>query len=171
MKSKTFIFCILLPGALAVILAFSEFEPRPTLLYNPTSSAPKGWYIVDRNAGIKVGDLVAAFLPDKAADLAITRSYLPSDIPVIKTVWADAGTEYCVEQGWFKTDGRPPLRIHPLDSQGLMMPAYQNGCRRISRGHYLLISERIETSFDSRYFGEVGRESILGQADLIWETR
>jgi len=51
--------------------------PRPKILYNPSSSAPIGWYQLTDNYAPKRNDLVAAYAPDWARKLADERSYLP----------------------------------------------------------------------------------------------
>ena len=60
----------------------------PFLFYNPSASAPIGWYRILPERPVARGDLVAARLPEAAGILASARGYLPGDIPVIKTVWA-----------------------------------------------------------------------------------
>jgi type IV secretory pathway protease TraF len=58
----------------------------PRLLYNPSPSAPGGWYKLRPNEHARRGDLVAALAPENGAALAIEREYLPQNIPLIKTV-------------------------------------------------------------------------------------
>jgi conjugative transfer signal peptidase TraF len=171
MPKKSLIGGALLFGIAILGTAMFQSKNSPVLLYNPTESAPKGWYFVHKTEAINVGDMVAANLSRDASTLASNRGYLPSDIPVIKTVWAMEGDEYCIEDNWFTVSDRPPLRIHTLDGRERAMPELSGGCRRVSEGKYILISERIDTSFDSRYFGEVGHNHILGRVDLVWEDR
>lgn len=161
---------ICLPLLFALMVSFGLFYRTPVILYNPTESAPKGWYFLDRSPDIEVGDMVAAFLPEDAGLLASERNYLPPNIPVIKTVWAGAESEICVTDNVVHIDGKPPLVPLPFDSQERAMPVLPEGCKSISADHYFLVSERIETSFDSRYFGEVSRSLIVGKARLFWEV-
>lgn len=120
---------------------------------------------------IETGDLVAAYLPAEAETFAHFRHYLPADTPIIKTVWAKSGTEYCIHDGWFDVADQPRLRIQTTDSEGRVLPVLSEGCRRVSDGHVLLSSDVIESSFDSRYFGEVDEALLLGRVHLFWERR
>jgi len=68
--------------------------PRPKILYNPSSSAPIGWYQVTDNPSPKRHDLIAAYAPEWARRLGEERSYLPYDYPLVPiyrywrgTVW------------------------------------------------------------------------------------
>jgi len=69
--------------------------PRPKVLFNPSSSAPIGWYQVTDNPFPKTHDLIAAYAPEWARRLADERSYLPYDYPLIKSVLAVEGDEVC----------------------------------------------------------------------------
>ncbi|MEL7453159.1 MAG: S26 family signal peptidase [Pseudomonadota bacterium] len=150
---------------------FLSRNPSPKLLYNPSPSAPTGWYFVGGSGDLETGDLVAAYLSIEAETLAHTRHYLPAGTPIIKTVWAMAGTEYCVQEGWLEVQGQPALRMHTTDSQGRELPVLSDGCRSVSDGKLLLSSDAIETSFDSRYFGEIDESLVLGRVHLIWKHR
>ena len=46
------------------------------LIYNPTESAPKGFYLIV-NSAIQKGDYVLADIPEMARKLAARRQYLP----------------------------------------------------------------------------------------------
>lgn len=153
------------------LMALSVRKSDPIVIYNPSESAPVGWYLVVDRKQVFVGDVVASWLPQEAADFANKRGYLPKDIPVIKTVAAGPGDTYCVEDQMLKlaTDWSVPI-LH-IDGQGRALPALAGGCRSLSAGEYLLISERVLTSFDSRYFGPVGRDNIIGRAEYGGDIR
>lgn len=154
-------------AAIAAILAasFNTFSPR--LIYNPSPSAPLGFYLIDRKTSLKTGDRVAAFAPEWARELADKRGYLPSDLPVIKQVWARAGDEICTENRVLSAPGQPPIQARDSDSLGREMPIW-TGCRILQQGEYLLISNDVQGSFDGRYFGPVTDQEILGRARLVW---
>lgn len=161
-------FCILtLAAAGLVLVVLSAVERNPRLLYNPSPSAPIGWYRVVPARTYSVGDLVAAWLPEEAETLASDRGYLPKHTPVIKTIMAVPGDRYCIEHGALWIDENPPLAILSLDSQARAMPVLAGGCRSLETGQYFLISRSAETSFDSRYFGPVGFDALLGKVVLL----
>lgn len=161
------IFVLTLGGAALGLLALASVERDPKVLYNPSLSAPIGWYEITQTEEYFVGDLVAAWLPKDAEILAQRRGYLPENTPVIKTIAAAAGDEYCVKDDALKIVGQPDRLILSTDSQGRDMPGQLEGCRRLKSGKFLLVSNLIETSFDSRYFGEVDRSELIGRAELI----
>lgn len=165
LKSKA----VFAASSLVILGVMLSYERQPKYLYNPTPSAPIGWYKVDAPDDLVIGDLVATYLPKEAEELAVQRRYLPPGTTVIKTIWAGPGDHYCVAEGSLHIKGKPALSIFPFDSQGRIMPVLSDGCRRVSVGHYLLISERAENSFDARYFGETDERDILGRVRYLGE--
>jgi len=141
--------------------------PAPAFLYNPSPSAPIGWYRVTAVDDYKVGVLVAAWLPEGAEQVAAERGYLPPHTPVIKTVWAVGGDEYCVTGQTVSFSEQPPLSVKLVDRLGRRMPQMSRGCFLLDRDEVLLISDEIDSSFDSRYFGPVSRNNLIGTANYL----
>ena len=138
----------------------------PRLLYNPSPSAPIGWYRLWPNSKVLRGDLVATRLPENGAALVRKRHYLPQDVPLIKTVWAVSGERVCHENGRVLVQGRPPLIVLKHDKLGRALPS-RSGCYELSKDEVFLISNDVQTSFDSRYFGPVDREFVLGRVKYL----
>ena len=161
---------LIAPVAIAVLCGATLLQiispSTPRIIYNPSPSAPVGWYRLNIDAVPETGDLVAAFAPISAADLAVERHYLPPDIPIIKTVWATAGDEICHLEGQVFTSNRPPLSVLSHDSFGREMPSL-SGCYVIPENEVFLVSTDVQTSFDSRYFGPVPVSNILGQVRYL----
>lgn len=139
-------------------------NPEPRMVYNPSASAPVGWYRVLPADTYRRGDLVLASLPEEIMRLADARGYLPHDVPVIKTIWAVAGDEYCVSDRIISFSEQPPLRALRADSAGRRMPLLERGCHAVGAGEVFLASVRTDASFDSRYFGPVSTSDVLGLA-------
>ena len=137
------------------------FPPKPVLFYNPSYSAPVGWYKLRINAPIVAGSQVAAYAPEWARKLADERGYLPYDYPLIKTVWALQGDEVCYINRSVRVPKRPDITILGQDVLGRDMPQ-KSGCHVLKEDEYLLISPDVQTGFDSRYFGPVKFENIVG---------
>jgi len=160
----------IVPLAITALCAATLFQivspSTPRLIYNPSPSAPVGWYRLEPERPLKKDDLVAAFVPGKAQNLAVERHYLPPDIPIIKTVWAVSGDEICHSDGQVFTGNRPPLLVLPHDSFGRKMPSL-SGCYVIPDNEVFLVSTDVQTSFDSRYFGPVPVSNILGQVRYL----
>ena len=138
----------------------------PLLLYNPSESAPLGWYRVEPLKVISRGDLVVSNMPEAASRLAIQRSYLAPDIPVIKTVRALEGDTVCEVEGVLHINGRPTVRLLSEDSKARALPSPWKDCEQLQPGEVLLLSDRTPDSFDGRYFGPVRESDIIGRA--VW---
>jgi conjugative transfer signal peptidase TraF len=143
-----------------------SFPPRPKLLYNPSASAPIGWYKLGDKSPPKVGDQVAAYAPDWARKLADERRYLPYEYPMIKTIWASAGTTICTHNNRSSVPNYPVITSLSQDSLGRDMPKL-SGCFTLKTDEYFLVSPDVQAGFDSRYFGAVRRENILGRVEYL----
>jgi len=165
---------VLAPLAVIVLCTASLMQiVRPTvprLLYNPSPSAPIGWYRLRPESDIVRGNLVAAHPPASGAALAIERAYLPPNIPLIKTVWAVSGEEICYENGQVFVYGRPPLNVLKHDARGRALPS-RSGCYRLLKDEVFLVSTDVQTSFDSRYFGPVDRKLLLGRVEYLGKLK
>ncbi len=148
--------------ALCVAVTWEIFSPpTPRLIYNKSESAPVGWYALDPNGAVVRDVKVAAFAPAKARKLAHNRHYLPQHIPLIKTVWAVAGEKICSTKGVVSAPNRPDIHAHLQDGLGREMPNW-HGCITLEKHEVFLVSIDVQTSFDSRYFGPVPLDNVLG---------
>ena len=145
------------------------FPPNPVLFYNPSYSAPVGWYKLRVNAPIVAGSQVAAYAPEWARKLADERGYLPYNYPLIKTVWALQGDEVCYVNRSVRVPKRPDITILGQDVLGRDMPQ-KSGCHVLKEDEYLLISPDVQTGFDSRYFGAIGSENIIGVVEYLGKS-
>ena len=136
----------------------------PIVLYNPSKSAPLGWYRIEAIDEISRGDLVVANLPRDATELAAQRGYLPAGIPVIKTVAALNGDRVCAENGLLQINGLPTVQVLAADRAGRPLPSPWKACRRLQEDEVLLLSNRRPDSFDGRYFGAVPKSNVQGRA-------
>ncbi|WP_272987861.1 S26 family signal peptidase [Hyphomonas adhaerens] len=149
------------------LIAFPATGIIPTLLlYNPSQSAPTGWYRIAEIDVVSRGDLVAANLPPEVSALAAQRGYLPPGIPVIKTVAALSDDTVCNMHGVLHINGLPVVTLLPTDKAGRPLPTAWMTCRRLQADEYLLLSDRTPDSFDGRYFGAVRRADVIGRA--VW---
>ncbi len=135
--------------------------PTPLLIYNRSESAPIGWYALDSNGGVTRDVKVAAFAPETARKLADNRHYLPQHIPIIKTVWAVTGEKVCSINGVISAPNRPDIHATMQDSLGRAMPVW-HGCITLEKHEVFLVSTDVQTSWDSRYFGPVLLDNVLG---------
>ena len=113
---------------------------------------------------------MAALAPANGTTLALEREYFPPNIPLIKTVWAISGEVICYVDGKVLVKGRPPLIVLKHDMLGRLLPS-RSGCYELSNDEVFLISNDVQTSFDSRYFGPVKRENLLGRVEYLGQFK
>ena len=155
-------------GVMAALLAASMLWKPPVLLvWNASASAPTGLYGLRPKAPVRRGDMVIAWTPGPARELAARRHYLPANVPLVKRVAAAPGDEVCAAAGSVLINRRPVARRQRVDGAGRPMP-WWNGCRHLAAGEYFLLMES-PGSFDGRYFGVTRREELVGQAVLLWK--
>lgn len=141
----------------------------PYILYNKSDSAPIGWYRLDPNGAPKRDAMVAAFAPAQARNLADMRDYLPYEIPLLKSVWAVGGEKVCSENGTIRAPNRPDIYALAQDGLGRDLPHWE-GCITLSDRQVFLVSTYVQNSFDSRYFGAVELEDVLGTVEYLGEV-
>ena len=157
-------------GLICVFALVDIFKPvMPYVFYNETASAPVGWYRLTPNRAIKRDVMVAAFAPENARNMAATRDYLPAHVPLLKTVWAAAGDEICSDNGRVTAPNRPDIRTQAQDAFGRLMPVWR-GCITLSENQYFLVSTHVQNSWDSRYFGPVEKDNILGVVHYLGQS-
>lgn len=135
--------------------------PKPKLIYNITTSAPIGWYAVERKRPLQRDDLLAAFAPQSTRNLAVARGYLPTHVPLIKTVWAVGGERVCHDGQSVRVPNRPDISVLGQDGLGRALPVI-SGCYTLKADEVFLVSTSIANSWDSRYFGPVSDDLIVG---------
>lgn len=137
------------------------------VVYNASDSVPPGWYRIDPYALPRVGDLVLVRLPSEAAQLASRRGYLPTEIPMLKPVFAAPPQRACAIGSRLLVDGATAVEARAYDRRGRPMPQWK-GCRPLADDELLLLSPLHADSFDSRYFGPVSTHTVLGTAHRLF---
>lgn len=138
----------------------------PRLVYNASDSVPIGWYRISQADSLAPGDLVLVRLPPEASSLAAQRGYLPANVPLLKTVAAVAPQRVCVQGSQVRIDGVVVARRMRWDRQSRALPAWQ-ACRRLVGDELFLLSSNNPASFDSRYFGPVSANTVIGRAQPL----
>lgn len=153
-------------SALALLAVAASLTSHPVLIWNASASAPVGLY--RRTTGqLQRGDLVLAWLPAGARELAAERDYLPRSVPVVKRIAGLAGDTVCAEGATVFISGKPVAERLTADQRGRLLPAWE-GCYLLQPGDYFLLMEDAPASFDGRYFGLVGRRQIIGRLVPVW---
>ncbi|WP_339413578.1 S26 family signal peptidase [Pseudomonas sp. EA_35y_Pfl2_R5] len=137
----------------------------PLLVYNASNSVPAGWYRIADARLLATGDLALVRLPAEIAAFAAQRGYLPSTVPLLKTVAAIAPQHVCVQSNQVLIDGKLVARQLRWDWQGRPLPTWQV-CRHLVSDELFLLSSNPE-SFDSRYFGPISIDAVIGLAQPL----
>jgi conjugative transfer signal peptidase TraF len=153
--------------AVAAIVASALMQPTSILLFNPSASAPRGWYLLVPAHGLAPGDYVVADLPPEIRTLAAARGYLPSTVPLLKHVSATAGACVCARGDLLFVDHMAAASIRSRDGRGRPMHKWE-GCRVLNADEILVLSPSSDASFDSRYFGPLTIELVRGKAVPLW---
>lgn len=157
---------------LAVVGTTSQivFPPRPVILYNPSPSAKVGFYKLNKDQPPKTGVQVAAYAPEWARRMADERGYLPYEYPLIKSVMAVQGDEICYHKSGVRVPNGAVIPILERDRSGREMPV-KSGCIVLKSGEYFIASPDVQAGFDSRYFGPVTLDQILGQVRYLGKSK
>jgi len=144
----------------APIAAAQMVSPAPWVLVNTSPSEPIGVYVL---SGRPPGPgRIIAFKPPPAA-----YPYVADALPerarssILKTVLAGAGDLVCAERRRLVVNGRDWAAVADVDRRGRLLPQWR-GCRRLVAGEYFVFSARIPNSFDSRYYGPVRPDDVIG---------
>jgi conjugative transfer signal peptidase TraF len=155
----------MLAGVLAM-LASGLVAARPLLVYNPSASAPIGFYRIAPATDLRLGDMVVFRTPPPFAALFAERSYLPRGVPLIKRVVAMGGMTVCESDGRLAIDGVHVADALPVDGHGRPMPIW-HGCRTLGPHEFFALMDH-PASLDGRYFGPVSTALIAGKAVPLW---
>jgi len=160
---------VLLIGTCAALYltVSSHWHIVPRFIYNPSASAPRGWYQVSPAVGLKVDDYVLANLSPSVKRLAAERGYLPESVPLLKRIGALADQFVCVRRHSLWVDGRLAATALTHDGRGRELVAWPD-CRVLAPDEILLVSRDNSASFDSRYFGPIRVTQVIGKASPLW---
>ena len=154
-------------AGIAAIVASEAADLSTKIIYNTSSSAPVGWYVVQPDAPLRRGDHAPIWLPAEARKLANERGYLPSYAPLLKQVFALWPDEICIRDQLVFANEIPVAALQTSDKSGRPLTQIDL-CRRLNPGELFLLNPLRTDSFDSRYFGPVGSENVIGKAVPIW---
>ena len=154
-------------GAVLILAVTPHSTHRVELIYNPSVSAPRGWYALSKTTRFEVDDYALVTLPVPARRLADVRHYLPQTVPLLKQIAAVNPQFVCVRAGSMWVDGILVATALSRDGKGRPLDAWR-GCRLLAANELLLVGRENPVSFDSRYFGPVRRDSVIGKAVPVW---
>lgn len=164
-KSLTVMMVATIAACACVLPVCVNFSHR--VFFNPSSSAPRGWYWLSHARSYELGSFTISHLPAPFAALADHRRYIPQSIPVLKRIAAAPGDWVCESVGDVVINGRFVARAVTVDGSGRELKTWQ-GCSILASGQYFLLNADSTESFDSRYFGPVKGSMFVGTAIPLW---
>jgi len=154
---------LVLAGLLAGI-GLAVFRPHDLILYNPSDSIPKGFYVRDGSELVR-GSVVTIRSVNAAPDYAATREFADAGDRFLKRIAAMEGDMVCAEGGLVSLNGDPVAERADVDAAGDPLPSW-SGCVIIDAGQVLLLGDH-PTSFDGRYWGISERADLIGPWRLL----
>ena len=159
-------------GVIAVAAAAVVVAHSVGLRLNLTPSLPRGVYMLRSGVPTR-GARVAACLPTEAASLGRERGYLGKgtcasrSAPVLKFVAATAGDVVAVGAD-ITVNGKHLQPAPPLeDRAGRLLAIFPAGRYELASDELWLYSASLH-SWDSRFFGPVPVENVLGVVRPLW---
>lgn len=149
-------------------MTFALAAHRPSsdaaILYNDSPSVPCGFWVRTSTSvtRVRVGEVIA-FRPPATAD-AYLRKAMPEYLhrqSIIKYVAALPGDKICRKGRRFSVNGRMLGSAFVRDDNGRRLPTW-TGCDTLTNRQLAVFSARIPNSFDSRYYGPVPTQNVLG---------
>jgi conjugative transfer signal peptidase TraF len=154
-------------AAAALVVVAYAFASWSGILINTTPSLPLGLYITSSDRGARL----AAFCPPEPyGTFAISRGYRTAGTcadgakPLMKPIIAVAGdTVECSRDG-IRVNGERLPNTRPLthDSAGRPLIAWTFGRFIVAPGTVWVASSYHSRSYDSRYFGPIPSDAIVG---------
>ena len=145
------------------------------LYLNISDSLPAGLYASSKPDGpLRKNDLVLSCLPDDAALFASGRGYLAAHgllnrcNPIGKYVVATAGDKVRVNTDGITVNDRLLPHTAPLQYDGQGRKLFSTPLETSLKQHELMLANFLPNSYDSRYFGIIQDDHILGRLKPVF---
>ena len=147
--------------ALASLAAKPIINPSPVLIWNASESVPVGWYFVAKREP-ENGEIAVIRPAEWIQVYASIRAYLPQKVLLLKPIFAVQSSIICRFGPSVFVDGKHVAKAKIMDKMRRRLPVW-NGCRALKSSQYFVLG-RHQDSFDSRYFGPIDRDQVIGTA-------
>jgi type IV secretory pathway protease TraF len=130
------------------------------LTYQVTPSMPQGFYFIKPIKDIKRGDIVIFSPPPIALTFLLKNHLIPQNGLLMKYVFALPGDKTCKHDKaiWINSHNIAPVyQLKDLPNKKF--------CQVLKNNEYLLMSIKVQRSFDGRYFGPVNKKNIIGRGE------
>jgi conjugative transfer signal peptidase TraF len=153
---------------LAILASAPAFQDHPPFIINETVSMAKGIYAYTDNVNaLKRKDIVALKMTIGANAYLVDELGYPKRTLLIKRVAGLSGDVIC-RHGMRVTINAQTVNVQSKDRFGNLLPVW-DGCAVLLPNQVFLLGDH-PSSFDSRYFGPVTKEQLLGtyRGVLTW---
>lgn len=141
---------------LALLLRAFVFEP----FYIPSASMEPTLYPNDR---ILVSKLDYLFSPPGRGDVIVFKYPMDPSVDYIKRIIALPGEKIEIKNGVVFINGKALEEDYIMQHQG-----YDFGPLQVPQGMYFVMGDNRNDSADSRYWGPLAENLIIGEAKLIY---
>jgi len=148
-------------------IALSSAALPTYLVWNASTSLPRGLYLILTDDNIRPGQIAVMKPTPALQDWMARRGYLPRDIPLLKQVAATRGTRVCRTGDIISVRAKPVAVAKHSDRWGRKLPVWQ-GCFVVGKDELFLLNARSADSLDGRYFGALPAKNMIGRAVAIW---
>ena len=152
--AKVLLLAVMISG-----IGLAVLRPQERILYNPSDSIPKGFYVRDRSEPA-VGSIVAIRAADAAPAYAATRDFTGARHRFLKRIAAMDGDTVCAEGSTIRINDMPVAERAETDPAGDPLPSW-SGCVTLAGGEVFLLGDHPD-SFDGRYWGISQRDDLTG---------
>jgi len=155
---------ILLLAVMMTGIGFAVLRPQELVLYNPSESLPRGFYI--RTDGEPVlGAIVTIRSVDAAPEYSARRNFTDAGDRFLKRIAAVEGDTVCAEGSLIRINDIPVAQRAETDPAGDPLPSW-DGCVTLQGGEVFLLGDH-PGSFDGRYWGVSQRADLTGPWRLV----
>jgi len=133
------------------------------IVYQHSLSMPMGYYFIYPTSKYSLNDTILIEPDVKTMNLLLARRYLLKKSPLLKVIKATKGDLVCYQKEQVLVNETETYPLYSEDKKGNLLPRI-SFCSKLKQGEYFVIGVSSKYSFDSRYFGLIGRNQILGKA-------
>ncbi|OGT21408.1 MAG: signal peptidase I [Gammaproteobacteria bacterium RIFCSPHIGHO2_02_FULL_42_13] len=155
--------------SIIVVTALILKELGYSIVYQGSTSMPKGFYWVSPVKQLNKGDIVVFNPPEATEKFLWKRHWLPEGASMMKHVEAVPGDMVCKSKGAIWINEKRFAQVYRFYTLGKRLPGL-SFCEKLGMDEYLLMSTDIARSFDGRYFGPVKKSDIKGRAGLLFKV-
>ena len=140
-------------------IGLAVFRPQELVLYNPSESLPKGFYV--RSEGeVVLGAIVTIRSVHAAPEYSARRKFTDAGDRFLKRIAAVEGDTVCAEGSDIRINEVLVAQRAEADPSGDPLPSW-NGCVILQGGEVFLLGDH-PGSFDGRYWGISQRADLTG---------